>query len=301
MQIRKAHLFSSIPDASERIKVALCVSGLVAGLHATAARANAQQASARPPSTETRTVRIMDYRALSAPFTVIFRYTPLVPGASGQAEIDPTRIGLRIHAAFSKLPPASRLGPAYLTYVLWAITPEGRAINLGEVDLTGDAGRLNGKMPPSRFGLLVTAEPYFAVSRPGNAVAFEADLAPGATPALPVSHANCELLTTPVGSESATPGAPAQSDPNLPLVIEEARRAIAVAQRAGAQQLAPDTLATAERLLRLAQDQQAQGAARKDVTDTGSEAVLIAEDARVLAVKRQGRARDSNHNPAPSQ
>jgi hypothetical protein len=243
----------------------------------------------------------MDYSALAAPLTLVFRYTTLVRGAAGQAEIDPTRIGLKIHGSFSKLPPASGLGPEYLTYVLWAVTPEGRAVNLGEISLAGDEGRISAKMVPSRFGLIVTAESYFAVSRPSNAVAFEADLSPGTKAAVAVSQASCELLTSPVGAQLSDSNPPAMNDPAAPLVIEEARRAIEVARRSGAQELAPETLATAEHLLQIARDQQAHGVPRKDVIDTGSEAVLVAEDARVLAERRQKRAHEKSESAVDPQ
>ncbi|HEV2380509.1 MAG TPA: hypothetical protein VG206_12030 [Terriglobia bacterium] len=284
-----------IHPASKRTKgiFRFSVRAAVSLLYAVAATANPPPSRGASPANETRTVRVMDYTALSAPITVVFRYTALVPGAAGQAEILPSRIALRIHAAFSKLPPASRLGTEYLTYVLWAVTPEGRASNLGEIELTGADGRLNTKMAPSRFGLIVTAEPYFAVSHPGNAVVFEADLSPGATPTLPVTQATCELLSA-AGADLADPGPPAGSDPAAPLVIEEARRAIAVAQKSGAQELAAETLATAEHLLQLTRDLQARGAPRKDVVEAGSEAVLVAEDARVLSVKRRKQSRQGS-------
>jgi len=243
----------------------------------------------------------MNYKGLTSPLTVVFRYTTLVPGAAGQAEIDPSRFGLKIHGSFSKLPPASRLGLEYLTYVLWAVTPEGRAVNLGEISLAGDEGRISAKMVPSRFGLIVTAESYFAVSRPSNAVAFEADLPPGAKASVLVSQASCELLTSPVGAQLTDSSSRAVSDPAAPLVIEEARRAIGAARRSGAEELAPETLATAEHLLQLACDQQAHGVPRKDVIDTGSEAVLVAEDARVLAERRQKRSRERSQSAMDSQ
>ena len=239
----------------------------------------------------------MDYRSLAAPLTVLFRYTALAPGAAGQAVIEPNRIAWRIHATFTNLPSASKLGPPLLAYVLWAVTPDGRATNLGEIDLAGGAGKLNGKMVPGRFGLIVTAEPYFAVSRPAKSVVLEADLAPGAKPVVPVSLANCGLLTEAVGATLVDAGPPTNNDPAAPIVIEEARRAIEVAKKSGAGQFAPGTLATAEHLLQLARDQQARGVARKDVVDTGSEAALVAEDARVLAAKRQ---RDSHPQPDAS-
>jgi hypothetical protein len=289
-------VLSSIHNPNERNRGRRFFSGLILGALFSwlpgPASAEAAAGDSVSPRSEVRSVRVMDFRRLTVTLTVVLRSTSLVPRAAGQAEIEPAGSGvLKIHARVDRMPPASELGPECLTYVLWAVTPEGRASNLGEILLTGSEGRLNAKMRPSRFGLIVTAEPYFAVSQPSRTVVFEADLAPGASPVLPMSHANCELLTAPVGSEAADPDHPANDPPAL--LIEEGRCAIAVAKKAGAPEFAPDTLATAEQLLKRAQDLETQGAPRKDVIDTGSEAVLVAEDARVLAVERQKRARDN--------
>src|ERR1700739_1559162 len=75
--------------------------------------------------------------------------------------------------------PATSLGGEYLTYVLWAVTPEGRAVNLGEV-LPGDNGKdkLNVTTQLQAFGLIVTAEPYFAVTHPSNDVVAENIVSP---------------------------------------------------------------------------------------------------------------------------
>lgn len=244
-------------------------------------------------------VRVMDYGTIAAPLTIVFRYTPLVPGAAGQAEILPGPTWWKLNADFRNLPPASELGSEYLTYVLWCITPEGRSLNLGEVELTGTGGHLNTKLNMRRFGLIVTAEPYLAVSQPNKAVVFEADVAPGSGTAVPVAHVTCELLSAPIGTAAIHADSPHATDPAEPLVIEEARRAIAVARAEGAEEYAPGTFSTAERLLHLAEDQQARGARRKDIVDTGSEAVFIAEDARVLAVTRRKRARETSAANAP--
>lgn len=248
--------------------------------------------------TASRSVRVMDYAALITPLTITFRYTRLAPGSAGQAEVEPGKTALKIHAAFTGLPPAGRIGSEYLTYVMWAVAPNGRTTNLGEIQLAGSDGKLDAKVVPRRFGLIITAEPYFAVSQPGSTVIFEADLVPGATPNIPVSQATCELLRKPIGAEAAVLNTAPAGDPAIPLVLEEVHRAIATARNAGAQQYAPDTLATAEHLQRLALDQQARGVPKKDVMETGVEAVLIAEDARVLAVARQKRARETSSSAA---
>jgi len=245
----------------------------------------------------------MDFGDRAAPLSVAFRYTPLVPGAAGQAEILPGPTKWKINAAFMNVPPASHLGNEYLTYVLWCVTPEGRSMNLGEVELAGADGRINTKVDLQRFGLIVTAEPYLAVSQPSKAVAFEADVAPGSSSRISVAQVDCELLSAPIGTGIAQSDPPTPRNPDEPLVIEEARRAIAVARAAGAEKYASDTFSTAEQLLQMAEDQQARGGKRKDVVDAGSEAAFFAEDARVLALARQKRTRevraDGSHDASP--
>ncbi|HXJ92291.1 MAG TPA: hypothetical protein VMT20_05365 [Terriglobia bacterium] len=274
-----------------------------ASVSAASPAGSGRQPTLPPSETVPFPVRVMDYGNLTAPLTIVFRYTALASGAAGQAEILPGPTKWKINAAFTNLSPASRLGSEYLTYVLWCITPEGRSINLGEVTLTGTDGQLDAKLNLRRFGLIITAEPYLSVSRPNKAVAFEADVAPDSSPRPSVTQVNCELLSIPIGAGTAQADPVRTKDPDEPLVIEEARRAIAVARAAGAEEYAPDTFGTAQQLLRLAQDQQERGEKKKDVVDTGGEAVFIAEDARVLAVTRQKRAREArtaaSHDTSP--
>ena len=76
-------------------------------------------------------------------------------------------------AAFDELGAPSKFGSEYLTYVLWAITPEGRANNLGELQVNGNDGKLRVTTELQAFGLIVTAEPYFAVTQPSDVVVME--------------------------------------------------------------------------------------------------------------------------------
>jgi hypothetical protein len=241
----------------------------------------------------------MDFSSVPEPWTVIFRYTPLANGAGGRADFHPWKGAWKIHAEFANLPAASRLCRECLTYVLWSVSPEGRTSNLGEIALTGTEGSIDTKTRARRLGLIVTAESYFAVSQPGKAIALQADVAPSPSSTIQVTQVACNLLTTPLGVDPAAARSASAGDPAGPLLFEEAHRAIAAARHAGAEQYSPDTLHTAERLLQLAQDQQASGAPKKDVTDTGSEAVLIAEDARVLAVARSAHQAPTSTDSSP--
>ena len=252
-----------------------------------------------PPNTVQLPVRVMDFSSAPGPWRVIFRYTPLVSGAGGRADIHPWKAAWKIHAEFTHLPAAAQLCGECLTYVLWSVSPEGRTSNLGEIALTGTEGSIDTKVRARRLGLMVTAESYFAVSQPGKAVALQADVAPGTSGTIQVTQVTCNLLVTPLGSDPAAAKSASAGDPAGPLLFDEARRAIAAARRAGAEQYAPDTLHAAERLLQLAQDQQASGAPKKDVTDTGSEAVLSAEEARVLAVARSAHQAATRTDSSP--
>jgi hypothetical protein len=101
-----------------------------------------------------------------------FQGTSLLPGAKGSAKVDAKAGRTSIDANFEGLSPANGFGPEYLTYVLWGITPEGRPVNLGEVLPTGskDKNQITVTTNLQVFGLIVTAEPYFAVTMPSDLV-----------------------------------------------------------------------------------------------------------------------------------
>src|ERR1700740_2976286 len=110
-----------------------------------------------------RTAKAVNYRHRGGSTTVDFRGTELMPEIAGHAKVDGKAGRLAIDAELTHMRPATSLGGQYLTYVLWAITPEGRAVNLGEV-LPGDNGKdkIDVTTQLQAFGLIVTAEPYFA-------------------------------------------------------------------------------------------------------------------------------------------
>jgi hypothetical protein len=117
-----------------------------------------------------RTTPAINYRHRGGSTTVDFRGTPLLPKARGEAKVESKKGYTEIEVEFDDLVPATKFGPEYLTYVMWAITPEGRATNLGEVLLNEDKSKLNVTTELQAFGMVVTAEPYFAVSQPSDVV-----------------------------------------------------------------------------------------------------------------------------------
>src|SRR6185503_140274 len=120
-----------------------------------------------------RTTKAINYRNRGGATKVDFRGTPLLPKAHGEAKVESKQGYIEIEVEFRELQPATAYGAEYLTYVMWAVTPEGRATNLGEVLLNGTSSKLNVTTEMQSFGLVVTAEPYFAVTQPSDVVVME--------------------------------------------------------------------------------------------------------------------------------
>src|SRR5678810_302556 len=125
-----------------------------------------------------RTTKAINYRHRGGSTTIDFKGTQLMPKASGEAKVESKQGYIEIEVEFDDLQSARKFGPEYLTYVMWAITPEGRATNLGEVILNGTKSKLNVTTELQAFGLVVTAEPYFAVSQPSDLVVMENSIRP---------------------------------------------------------------------------------------------------------------------------
>src|SRR5687767_13677041 len=122
-----------------------------------------------------RTTPAINYRPRRGDTKIDFAGTALLPQAKGTAEVSGEQGYMKIQAKFDKLEPASKFGREYLTYVLWAITPEGRATNLGEIQVDDDDARVRVTTELQAFGMIVTAEPYFAVTQPSDVVIIEKD------------------------------------------------------------------------------------------------------------------------------
>ena len=120
-----------------------------------------------------RTAKAINYQHRNGATTIDFTGTPLMPKARGEAKVESKQGYIEIEVEFDDLQSATRFGPEFLTYVMWAITPEGRATNLGEVILNGTKSKLNVSSELQAFGLIVTAEPYFAVTQPSDVVVME--------------------------------------------------------------------------------------------------------------------------------
>ena len=140
---------------------------------ASQAEQDLDQAPTMKVSVVSRTTKAVNYRHRGGSTLIDFRGTDQMPEVTGKAKVDSKSGRLDIDAKLQRLLPASKFGLEYLTYVLWAITPEGRANNLGELLLKNGNGSLHVTTDLQAFGMIVTAEPYFAVTQPSDVVVAE--------------------------------------------------------------------------------------------------------------------------------
>lgn len=236
-----------------------------------------------------RTVKAINYRNREST-EIGFEGTSLLAGAQGKATVVSKQGATRIHAEFKHLTPTStQFGPPYLTYVLWAITPDGRPSNLGEIE-PNHSGSATVEVGTNfqAFGLIVTAEPYFAVIRPSDMVVAQNFVLPQTTGTIEQVDAKFELLkrgeyTRTVDNSKLTPF---EIKGEMPLDIYEAENAIRIAKWAGADVNAADTLAKAQTDLQNAQDMQGSKGDKRSIITDAREASQIAEDARIISLNK---------------
>lgn len=233
-----------------------------------------------------RTAKAINYQHRSGATKIDFRGTELLAGARGEAKVESKQGYIEIEVEFDNLRPANKQGAEYLTYVLWAITPEGRTANLGEILLNGTKSKLNVTTELQVFALVVTAEPYYSVTRPSDLIVMENAVRPDTKGKVEEIEAKYELLQRGQYQRLANPLA-LKLDQKTPLELYEARNAVQIARAVGADRFAAETFKKAEQSLAQAEAYQTRKAGRKPVTMMAREAVQTAEDSRAIAVKRQ--------------
>jgi outer membrane protein OmpA-like peptidoglycan-associated protein len=192
--------------------------------------------------------------------------------------------------------PANTLGPEFLTYVLWAITPEGRARNLGEFQLNGDKSKLTVTTQLPNFAMIVTAEPYFAVSYASEEVVLQG--IPDSDTKGQVTPVTAQLLSRSTYHEGQLQ--PLTIDPKVPLIVYEARNALRIAQLQGAEKYGGDAWSRAQQ----AQAQMEDYLARKQknpLLTAARSATQQAEDARSVAVKQEAEDKAAQAKSAEEQ
>ena len=268
--------------------VCLAVTGLF-GVFAVPALGQAPS-SAGPPASVSRTTKAVNYRRAGSITKIDFQGTELMSGATGEARVQSKSNRIEIEAKFLGLDEATKFGLEYLTYVLWAVSPGGRAVNLGEVVLKTGGAQVKAIITDMQsFGMIVTAEPYFAVTQPGNTVVLENVFGPATLGKVENIDANYELLGRGIYSSSNTKieNAIFGIDRKTPLEVFEARNAVRIAHIALADKYAPSMVAKAEQQLRALEEAYSQRRDRKSVEASAREVVGTAEEARVMAVKQK--------------
>ena len=235
-----------------------------------------------------RTTKAINYNHRSGSTRIGFRGTTLMPAARGEAKVESKQGVIKIDAQMERLDPATMFGPEYLTYVMWAITPEGRATNVGEVLLNGNKTKLDATTELQSFGLIVTAEPYFAVTQPSDVVVMENFVREDTTGTIEQVDAKYELLqrgqyTLNVNRADIKP---VRLDRKVPLELYEARNAVQIARWTGAEQYAAETFQKAVQGLENAEGYLQGKAGKKPIGTVAREAVQMAEDARIITVKK---------------
>jgi outer membrane protein OmpA-like peptidoglycan-associated protein len=288
----------------------LLVVGITFSLSALA-QTNSQTAVAIEPTTTTtifrvnvvsRSVPAVNYEHRSGASRLDFAGTILMPSANGEAKVNSRRGSIEIDAEFGSLREPTAFGTEYLTYVLWAISPEGRALNLGEV-LVGDNHRSKLRVTTDlqAFALIVTAEPYYAVRQPSNAVVLENVVRDDTKGTSESVNAKYELMERGGYIPTGYKFDPVILNTRLPLEFFEARNALRIAQSEGAEQYASDSYRRAVQLMNNADE----AASRKHIDNkpliaVSRDAVQTAEDAREIAVKKLDEMRLANERQASS-
>src|ERR1700732_3570418 len=202
-----------------------------------------------------RTTRAVSYRHRSGSTRINFQGTDLMPGAAGEAKVDSKRGTMKIEAEFSGLDRPKSFGNEYLTYVLCAISPEGRPVNIGEV-LVGDNHRskLDVTTDLQAFAMIVTAEPYYSVRRPSNVVVLENAIRSDTVGATEAVDAKFELIDRGGYIPTGYSFDPVVLNARLPLEFFEARNAVRIAKSAGAETFASSSYENAVRQMKRADD-----------------------------------------------
>ena len=245
-----------------------------------------------------RSTMAVDYRHKGDKVEMNLVGTSLMPEAHARAKVEPHTGRVKIDVDFKSLRQPNSFGPQYLTYVLWAITPEGRPQNLGEVVLTHHSDKdadLHVSSSLQSFGMIVTAEPYFAVTRPSDVVVMEnevpsnlkADIRPISTKfeALDKSEYTVDLAATEL------PTARHHGENETPRELMEAENAVAIARATGAERYAGSSLQKAEDALSQAENAYRQKRKAEEIGTPAKLATQTAEDARVMTIRAKQQER----------
>jgi outer membrane protein OmpA-like peptidoglycan-associated protein len=278
----------------------LGAAGVLAGTHAFAQSVPVPEAPRTVPvykvTVVERSLQAVNYEYRSFPTDIDFRGTVLLPNSKGHAVVESKRGRTEIDAKFDKLTPPTPFGRQYLTYVLWAISPEGSPHNLGEIVPNGnDNAHVHVTTDLQAFGLMITAEPYSAVRQPSDVVVMENQVRPDTIGRIQPIVAKAELLSrgqfTYDKQAAMTTAAEAMPKVSMDeyeqlLEIYQAENALGIARAAYADQLAADTFNKAQAAYNEALRLKSVKAGVSLVVQAAREAAQTADDSRMIAAQR---------------
>ncbi len=253
-----------------------------------------------------RTTKAVNYGHEGRPTKIGLKGTVLLPEAKGEARVETSHGAVEVKANIENLAPPDRFGRQYLTYVLWAITPEGRPTNLGEIVANEDnEAKVKTATELQTFALIVTAEPYFAVTQPSDVVVMENVIRPDTEGRIETVDARYELLhrgeytlDVPAAQEAVEAARPKVSMKEYEslLALYQAQNAIQLARVVGAEEHAQAILAKATTRLNDARAIYERRPKDATVVTLARAAAQAAEDARLVAIRSQ--SGDSSATPA---
>jgi outer membrane protein OmpA-like peptidoglycan-associated protein len=276
-------------------------------------QADQPQQNDAPPQTESmdqtpvfrtevvsRTTKAVDYRHRGGSTEVEMAGTDLMPQVRGEAKVDSKTGRLEIKAKVSEMESADKFGLEYLTYVLWAITPEGRANNLAEVILDHGKADIHATTDLQAFGLIITAEPYFAVTQPSDLVVAQNIIRTDTKGREEFINVKYEALPKGLYASQVEPirDVVYGMDRHAPLELFEARNAVRIARSSKAEQYAASIFAKAQADLQQAEDYYRRKQGRTPIGTVAREAVQTAEEARVMSLKHQEEERAQRERDA---
>jgi outer membrane protein OmpA-like peptidoglycan-associated protein len=282
-------MFKEREIAALRGSIKVLLVAVAACLPATTAQA--QSAQTLQSSFTGRSIKAIGYRVGGGSTMIDLKNTGLIAGANGQAKVEAKSGVTAVELQIEDLSPPTSLGTEFLTYVLWAVSPEGRAINLGEVlfDKNGNS-KLKATTQLQSFSLFVTAEPYYAVRQPSEMLILENAVRKNTKGSIFVVN-DYQLMRRSQYQKMGNPLALSLDLKNVPIEMYEARNAVEIAKSRGADKYAPDIFSKAEGGLKIAENALARNANRKEIVSQARQVAQASEDARALTAERQEQER----------
>jgi len=255
-------------------------------------------ATAQESSVISKSTKAVGYQVGGGSTKIDLVGTDLLPGGVGEAKVEAKQGGTTVEVECKGLASPTKFGTEFLTYVLWAVSPEGRTDNLGKLVVKENGeGTRKGSTPMQTFSLIVTAEPYSAVRLPSELVVLENEVRKGTKGKLFIVD-DYKLMRKAQYQKKANPLALTMNLKEVPLEMYEARNAFEIATLNEAEKYAPEIFTKAEASLKMAENSLASKANSKEIITRATQAIQFSEDARALAVQRQADERLANERKA---